>query len=573
MADEREFAFVEPAEARARILPSESGVAKPEIEADEGSKEACEDELAAVKGESGVAGCPIPMFRRFQGDKHQICRRKLHTAPDGIDEVPVCLMHSNDSDKQLGPLFDAFWMEFERILEDAGGNVAHFEGFVFPGLRFIERNFHAVCRFDGATFSQGADFNSATFARGAHFFGARFIKGVDFSQATFTQDADFQLAGFTQDAGFRRATFTQRADFLQATFEQDAVFTGATFARDASFIDATFTQFADFVGATFAQEAYFDRATFTQIADFNRANFAQAAMFCGTTFHRTCEWYLCRFLDQVEFHGTKFESQVRGEPSAVFGLARFSKPSEAVFDDVDLSRVLFHDCDVSQIWFTSSVRWAKRKNDRGLAVFEETIPLEHWRGRELQRDGQRDYRAVEQIYQQLKKSYDSRLDYGTANDFHFGEMEMKRLAAPTGGLLLGLRQWLRPRLSLVALYRYASDYGNSYVKPMLLLLGTLVLFAALLPLPGAGLKRGGADPAETYTSAWRTGQTAGQNLWREICLAGKSVLTSLDTAALQRNPEYAPAYPWGRVLAIIETALTSTLLALFLLAIRRQFKR
>jgi hypothetical protein len=135
------------------------------------------------------------------------------------------------------------------------------------------------------------------------------------------------------------------------------------------------------------------------------------------------------------------------------------------------------------------VRWGKRGDNRGLAVFEETISLEQEFERELQRDGQRDYRAVAQIYQQLKKNYDARLDYWTANEFHFGEMEMKRLAGPTDGPLLGLRQWLHRRLSLVALYRYASDYGNSYTKPMLWLLGILVLFAALLPLPGVGNER------------------------------------------------------------------------------------
>ena len=47
----------------------------------------------------------------------------------------------------------------------------------------------------------------------------------------------------------------------------------------------------------------------------------------------------------------------------------------------------------------------------------------------------------------------------------------------------------------------------------------------------------------------------------------------MDTATFQHNPEYTPSYPWGRVLAIIETLVTSTLSGLFLLAIRRQFRR
>jgi hypothetical protein len=258
----------------------------------------------------------------------------------------------------------------------------------------------------------------------------------------------------------------------------------------------------------------------------------------------------------------------------VFALATFSKPNNVVFDDVDLSQVLFHNCDVSQIWFTSSVRWGRREGNRGLTVFDEKHHSIEWSDElEIMVDLQRDYKAVAQIYQQLKKNYDSRLDYWTANEFHYGEMEMKRLALPTKGRLLWLRWWLHPRLSFVAMYRWASDYGNSYGKPMLWLLGFLVLFAALLPLPGAGLKRQGAKQAETYASVWNLQKSYGENLWHEARLAGKGAITSVDAATFQKSAEYAPAYPWGRVLAMFETLLTSSLFALFLLALRRQFRR
>ena len=272
-------------------------------------------------------------------------------------------------------------MEFERILKAAGEGAAHFERFVFPQLDFSKREFQAICRFDGATFTQNANF----------------------FKATFTKDADFTGATFTQYAYFWNATFTQAANFLRATFTLDADFSDATFTRDANFFAATFTQ---------------------------------AASFVDTTFHGTADWRKCKFLNQAEFRQTKFEPLVEGQPSAAFALASFSKPGEIVFDDVDLSRVLFHNCDVSQVLFTSSVRWAKREGNRGLAVFEETIPLDQQYAKGLHRDGQRAYRAVAQIYQQLKKNYDSRLDYWTANEIHFGEMEMKRLAGPTDGRLL-----------------------------------------------------------------------------------------------------------------------------------------
>jgi hypothetical protein len=471
-------------------------------------------------------------------------------------------MHSKDPNKQSGPLFDAFWLEFEKILKSSGVREAHFEYFVFPYLDLSKREFQAICRFNKAIFSEGANFNQATFTQNANFGEATFTKGANFSSATFTKDADFYVVTFMQDADFRQAIFAQKADFCAATFMGYADFRGATFTQDANFGAATFTRQATFGDATFTQDAHFYNATF-----------AQAARFAHTKFYGTADWERSRFLDRADFSHTKFEPRMTEEPSAVFTRARFFKPDEIVFDDVDLSRALFHNCDVSQIWFPSSVRWRKRGDNHGLVVFDEMFLLEQEFAKELQWYEQLDYRSVEQIYHQLKKNYDFRLDYWTANEFHYGEMEMKRLAVPSDGRLLGLRRWLHRKLSLVALYQYASDYGNSYGKPMLWLLGTLVLFAALLPLPGVGLMQQGARQAETYASVWDLQKNYRENLWPEVRLVGKGAITSVDAATFQRSAEYAPAYPWGRVLAILETLLTSSLFALFLLALRRQFRR
>jgi hypothetical protein len=152
-------------------------------------------------------------------------------------------------------------------------------------------------------------------------------------------------------------------------------------------------------------------------------------------------------------------------------------------------------------------------------------------------------------------------------------MEMKRLAIPKNPPLLWIRQRIYRVLSPIALYRWASNYGNSYWKPLLWLFGFLLLFAISLPLPGVGLKRQGAAHTETYTTAWNLQKTYGENLQTELRLFGKGLITSADTATFQKSAEYAPAYPWGRVLAIFETLLTSSLFALFLLTLRRQFRR
>ena len=54
---------------------------------------------------------------------------------------------------------------------------------------------------------------------------------------------------------------------------------------------------------------------------------------------------------------------------------------------------------------------------------------------------------------------------------------------------------------------------------------------------------------------------------------GHSLMTTLYVAAFQREFAYEPSYPWGRALALIELAMTSTLIALFLLAVRRHCRR
>jgi len=176
----------------------------------------------------------------------------------------------------------------------------------------------------------------------------------------------------------------------------------------------------------------------------------------------------------------------------------------------------------------------------------------------------------------LKKSYDSRLDYGTANEFHFGEMKMKRLAVPAAGRLLRLRRTWPRWLSFLAFYRLASDYGNSYRKPLLWLLGVLLFFAALFPLPG--VVRQGETKAESYVSRWDFQKGYGENLRAENLRAYASlfvdgVIASVDAAEFQRSPKIEPAGRVGWLMARGETVLTSSLFALFLLAMRRQFRR
>lgn len=363
--------------------------------------------------------------------------------------------------------------------------------------------------------------------------------------------------------------------FNGLVFEVNCIFTSATFTHDAVFAGATFAQDADFRGATFADEADFGSATFTQDTNFTESSFDGMADFSDTKFFR-----------QAEFRETKFgtkESLGQGlVPSSVFSRAEFFRPEAVVFYKTYLGRTLFHNCDVSKLNF-QSVEWRMRKNGKWKVLEEEKNLdltrdcLEALRPRAGSAD-EREYSVVATLYQQLKKSYDDRKDYWTAGDFHYGEMEMKRLSSRRQAYVC---RWLHRTLGLVAWYKYASQYGESYVRPALLLASVLLTFAILFPISGlryhadrdVDAQNGVSDfVASTYRNPIAPWDSSTRRR-AQLRLLGNSGITSLNVASFQKEFTYEPLYPWGRLLALLEMLITSTLFALFLLAVRRQFRR
>lgn len=404
-----------------------------------------------------------------------------------------------------------FQKEFELILEMTGDRSSDFTRFVFPIALYVKRKFSAKCIF---------------------------------RHATFAQDANFSDAKFTQKADFGSAMFSKKAYFRWATFTQDANFTGATFTREA-----------DFTNTIFGQRASFEGAKFHGAAQFRESDFRQ---------------------DSELF------------PGPVFSLAEFLEPRSVVFHKTNLGQALFHNCDVTKMNF-SSVEWRKRKSSGKRMVFEEVVELEAAEALKPGKNStdERDYGSIAELYQQLKKNYDERKDYWTAGDFHYGEMEMKRLHSQSTN---PLRRWLHRHLGLVAWYKYASQYGESYVRPLVCLVLVLLLFTFLFPWPGLDWNEAKFPPVANSKTHQSTSQTAtpelsygnlseyvkaypGRRWLGRPAFFGHSLMTALSVAGFQKELKYEPNYPWGRALALLELLLTSTLIALFLLAVRRQFRR
>ena len=515
----------------------------------------------------------------------EVCGREVHDAPPNTDVRPVCLMHSRDPNKHSGELLEQFNREIKEMIEEgfigmAANNLVAFDHFVFPQFNFRllspDKPVSFRCSFHKSVFTEKAYFGSTLFTGGVDFSDCEFVRDVGFVRCVFGQEANFHNAIFSGEGHFHHASFekTSQADFSRSRFRRRGWFLGAKFLGPADFSNARFLE-GDFSETCFAEDLCFKRAHFHSELKLEAAQIGDRADFEGARICGNASFKRAQFAGRVNFEGTHFRHDGSLRSGPVFMQTEFARPEEVHFYKTNLGHALFYNCDISRVDF-SSVEWRKRSNGNCM-LFEEGVPLEKPHGTELKTtDGSRDYGLIAQIYQQLKKNYDTQLDYWTADHFHYGEMEMQRRALPNTGRLLGLRQRLHPIVGLAAFYRYASDYGNNYWKPAAWMFATLLLFTILFPLlglqgPNADLK--GAGSPLTYGSAWPSLSSGHDKFWAETKLLGKSMITALDTATFQRNSEYTPAYPQGRIAAILEMLLTSTLFALFLLAIRRQFRR
>jgi uncharacterized protein YjbI with pentapeptide repeats len=485
-------------------------------------------------------GCPFQM-------QTGRCGRAIYDPPSFGQ---LCLMHSRDVNKDNA----AFQAEFERTLQEAGDSTADFTGFVFPSSNYSNRNFTVCCQFLSAEFTEDADFSGATFTQLAIFVHAKFIKdaafdfakfmlGANFTGAKFYQDVRFDLATFTHDANFMVAQFTRYAMFEKATFT-GATFSGASFTEDGNFTGAKFSYRADFTAATFTQRAMFNDTAFTENADFTRA----------------------RFLGSAEFREAYFCDDGTLEPGPIFSVTYFEHPEAVTFYNAYLGQALFHNCDVSRFTF-SDVRWRRRPNGKNM-VFDEDVELGRAEAKALRPNhgdaDERNYSLIAELYQQLKKNYDDRRDYWTAGDFHYGEMEMKRLHS---GSQRKWVRWLHRRLGLAAWYKYASQYGESYTRPAESLGLALLLFGLLYPVFGLA-PAAGAGPPIFYSNPCEAG------IWQALLLPFfKGLLTSLEVASFQRDFIYRSDTPCGHLLRLLQLLVVSILVALFLLALRRQFRR
>ncbi len=439
-----------------------------------------------------------------------------------------------------------------------------FTGFIFSPVDDYQHNFIDFV-FPAVNFSE-----------------ARFHGEASFWRAEFHGEASFSGARFHGEASFSEARFHGAASFSGARFHGEASFSGARFQGAASFRIAEFHGAASFRFSRFNSPVYFNRAVVNNVLDFTAATLRNRLLFAGTKFNgnaRVLLWSLDFVYGTSDIKmedGHKKGEIIEPAGQVVFqdiyqGMNRVSflhtdiltdrvcvrfsnvkwqtAPKEFIFD----AKFVFNKPEqwasatgldaelinlIPELFFAEEKETDKEKQEREQKQLEECEPL-------VKQD-------VERIAREIRLYYEKYGNYPDAGDYYVAEMDYRREQA-SGFIKFALD-----------IYRFISNYGES---PALALkrLGELWLIFANLYF-------------------WLGFEEKFPLLWKEWL--DKSPLEILERGGMaliagvvNMIPGYFRFQKGGlecwyvSLLMVVHALFGIGVLTLFLLAVRRRFRR
>ncbi len=449
-----------------------------------------------------------------------------------------------------------------------------FRGIEIGDVDFNGHSFEKTPDFSGAIFKGDADFANATFSDGAMFISTQFLGRTSFWEAIFDgkKGADFRSAKFLceQEVSFGWSQFLgganlDGANFGSAQFAAGVSFGGAEFHGDgrANFTNVNFYDKGrvNFNGVVFGGNVWtsFFKTKFSssQGTSFNNTKFLSSE---STSFSKA------QFLGPgiTSFKNTSFE---KNNPVSFNNLI-IDPPGSLEFIDVSyLGDARFLYTDLKKINF-KNVRFRRTEN----WLFNRDYLADEDRGKHLNtyihKNKYNYYSQVEILYRKLRENFEGQLDFHRAGDFHYGELEMRRKTK--------MLEWQEKTVSkylpflkyfnLTQFYKIVSGYGEKWVQALASFVAVWIVFT--------GLNLFWVEPKAAVTEE----QPARMEQWGNDSFhrLGGSVLFSFKVLTLQRwgdefqltGTSYIP-----RIFVAVQHLIGPTIIALMLLAIRRQFRR
>ena len=461
-----------------------------------------------------------------------------------------------------------------------------FFGFRFPKMdnknNFVEFVF-AGTYFRYAQFSGKANFESAQFSDEADFMDAKFSGEVDFGPAKFSGKANFAFTQFSGAANFVDAKFSGEADFVYAQFSGAANFWSAKFSGAAIFM-SQFSSAAMFESAQFSGAANFWSVQFSSAATFEHAKFSDAADFSDSKV-KILNFSRCEISSFLRLRTIKHFSQ-NGVPVILLRDLRFWENGYLLLEDFDVSKVSFWHTNfhiIRQRIDFVRVNWGQEKiiiddiySKQEYKKYKEwkEIPKEELENRltKEEKDNKKEldliYNPIEQTenrneeiercYRQIRMSYEAGGEHPDAGDFYKHEMRVR------GKRLKKDKKFI---WCLHKLYGLVSSYGESPAKSLIWLCGIVVTFSIIYIFTGV------EDINGIHIQYYLRGDKP--NISSLILDFGKSIVYALSNLipSIGRLNSFKPFTWWTILFSFLEGILGVSVITLFVLAVRRRFRR
>ncbi len=238
----------------------------------------------------------------------------------------------------------------------------------------------------------------------------------------------------------------------------------------------------------------------------------------------------------------------------------FENPNRVLFQKINFEQVALVKANVQDINFLDCT-WPRIGNR--IAVFDEIYYNNFNEIGNSKFLPKPTLGEIEQLYRRLQSNFEKNKCPNEAGDFYIGAMEMRRkqLAQDSRPVCKWLRQHI---FSTLAWYRYISMYGERYVRTLLWMLFFVFLFFPTLYLV-TGFEYPNTIPITPVTVYERIHQLNWSNI-------GKAIEVSVYAFSFQRKAPFLLTR-CSHIISIIETIISAILLPLFLLALRRRFRR
>ncbi|TMN34124.1 pentapeptide repeat-containing protein [Pseudoalteromonas sp. S2755] len=277
------------------------------------------------------------------------------------------------------------------------------------------------------------------------------FEGVDFSYRVLEKR-------FPDNENLKRLIEDQKdrevISFFGYKFSGNAIFSSAKFRCSADFREAIFSGGANFMLAKFSDIANFMNATFSGNAIFDKAVFSVGADFIDSKFNKTMSFFKISYGKYFRFASVDFNSKSRFEPEHADSIEMLS------FKGTSFERPFSLKGDFNCI---PDLRQTKTSHHVDLSKL--TVKLKRDRKNYAILKKAQDKEDAERLCR-LKEIAESNKNHERALAFHADEMRAKRWIK---------LNWLQSILD--SLYSFTSNYGQSILRPFVLLMLFIFMFA------------------------------------------------------------------------------------------------